>query len=251
MSDVFSSSIDLPPEQQAIRAKCFHPTGTFVEFKKEEVEQSIPDRFEGVVARYPDRTAVKTNGCALTYKTLNEAANRIARAILAKHRDKEDPVVILCGKDAPAVAATFGVLKAGKICVVIDPSFPRERIHSMLDDSQARLIVTDSGIIPLAGPFANDVRRLLNIDDVDANLSGENLGLSVLPQALAYIIYTSGSTGEPKGVTRDHRTVLHNAMNLTNACHICADDRATFLGSFSTGQGVTDTRGFPKFASSD
>ena len=73
---------NLPPEQQAIRAKCFHPTGAFVEFKKEEVEQSIPDRFEQQVARYPDRVAVKTKADALTYAELNQAANRVAHAIL-------------------------------------------------------------------------------------------------------------------------------------------------------------------------
>jgi len=50
----------LPPEQLAIRAKCFHPSGIFIEFKKEEVEQSIPERFERIVRKHPDRLAVKT-----------------------------------------------------------------------------------------------------------------------------------------------------------------------------------------------
>jgi hypothetical protein len=45
----------LPAEQQAIRAKCFHPSGSFVEFAKEESEQSIPRRFEKVARMYPDR----------------------------------------------------------------------------------------------------------------------------------------------------------------------------------------------------
>jgi hypothetical protein len=58
----------LPPEQQAIRAKCFHPSGTFVEFKKEEIEQSIAARFEQVVSKYPDRIAIKTRTRALSYQ---------------------------------------------------------------------------------------------------------------------------------------------------------------------------------------
>jgi hypothetical protein len=41
----------LPPEQEAIRAKCFYPTGKFGEFPKEEVEQSIPERFEKMAAK--------------------------------------------------------------------------------------------------------------------------------------------------------------------------------------------------------
>ena len=83
-------STHLPAEQQAIRAKCVHPSGTFIEFTKEEVEQSIPDRFEKIVAKYPDRIAVKTSTHTLTYAELNAMANRISHAILAKgSRDNE------------------------------------------------------------------------------------------------------------------------------------------------------------------
>ena len=59
MSDFTRNFTNIPPEQEAIRARCFHPTGTFVEFKKEEIEQSIPVRFEKIVAEYPHGLAVK------------------------------------------------------------------------------------------------------------------------------------------------------------------------------------------------
>jgi len=54
MNKFSKGALNLPPEQEAIRAKCFHPTGTFVEFKKEEIEQSIPERFEKIVRQYPE-----------------------------------------------------------------------------------------------------------------------------------------------------------------------------------------------------
>ena len=76
----------VPPEQQAIRAKCFHPTGDFIELQPEEIEQSVAQRFEKIVGRYPDRLALKTSTCELTYRQLNGAANRVARAILAMRR---------------------------------------------------------------------------------------------------------------------------------------------------------------------
>ena len=83
MSDLLSKpGTNLPPEQEAIRAKCFHPSGTFVEFKKEEIEQSIPERFEKVVGKYPDRLAVKLVDRSYTFDELNKAANRVAWAIL-------------------------------------------------------------------------------------------------------------------------------------------------------------------------
>jgi hypothetical protein len=52
--------MQLPPEQEAIRAKFLHPTGTFIEVEREEIEQSIRERFETVLRQYPDRIAVKT-----------------------------------------------------------------------------------------------------------------------------------------------------------------------------------------------
>src|SRR5215510_16295378 len=95
MSDLTPSHMRLPTEQEAIRAKCFHPTGTFVEFSKEEVEQSIPARFEKIVQRYPDRLAVKMGDCALTYDELNKAANRIARTVVDDRGSEPEPVIVL------------------------------------------------------------------------------------------------------------------------------------------------------------
>ena len=85
----------IPASQQAIIDKCFHPSGTFIEFQKEWIEQSIPRRFEEAVRRYPDRIAVKTDAHEVTYAELNRSANRIAHAILEKRGDGEEPVALL------------------------------------------------------------------------------------------------------------------------------------------------------------
>ena len=77
MSDRWPYPPQLPPEQEAIRAKCFHPTGTFVEFPKEEIERAVPERFEQIVRLYPERLAVKTDKNAFTYDELNKTANRM------------------------------------------------------------------------------------------------------------------------------------------------------------------------------
>jgi hypothetical protein len=61
MNDSLKHAYSLRPEQQAIRDKCFHPSGTFVEFPKENVETSIPERFEKIARRFPHRLVVKTS----------------------------------------------------------------------------------------------------------------------------------------------------------------------------------------------
>lgn len=224
---------ELPGEQQAIRAGCVHPTGIFVEFNKAEIEQSIPERFEQIARRYPGRLAVKTTQCALTYEELNKAANRIARAILSRCEQGAEPIALLLEQGAPVIAAILGALKAGKIYVPLDPSYPHARIAYMLEDSQAALVVTNNRQLPLAKAVAGNRHLLLDIDALDSSLSEENPGIPLPPETLYGIFYTSGSTGEPKAVIENHRNMLYHVMAYTNAVHVCADDRLTLLHSLS------------------
>ena len=73
--------IGIPKEQLEIRAKCFHPSGSFEEFRQEDIDQSIVKKFEQQVERFPDRLAVKTADCEVTYRELNQTANRIAHRL--------------------------------------------------------------------------------------------------------------------------------------------------------------------------
>ena len=238
MSDLRRTFPKLPSEQQAIWAKCFHPSGNFVEFKKEEIEQSIPDRFEKIVRLYSHRPAVKTKNHLLTYEAVNQAANRVAHTILRQRGEREEPIALLFEHDAPMIVAILGVLKAGKMCVVLDPSLPRARTAYMLEDSQAALLLTDGKNLVSARELAQDESLLMNIDESDAGLSTENPALSISPDHLAYIVYTSGSTGQPKGVLQNHRNGLHEAMLYANGLHISPEDRLALLYSCSASQGM-------------
>lgn len=215
-----------------------HPTNAFIEFKKEEIEQSLPQRFEQQVSQYPDRIAVKSRSQEFTYTALNQAANRVARAILAQRGEGEEPIALLLEHDAPMIAAILGVLKAGKIYVPLDPSYPQARAAYILEDSQPGLIVTNNRHLSLVSDLDRNMRQLINIDEINSTLSTENLNLSILPDTLAYILYTSGSTGQPKGVVQNHRNVLHDARQYTNTLHICPDDRMTLLYSCSVNGSV-------------
>jgi amino acid adenylation domain-containing protein len=237
MTDL-SGNIAGVSRQQSIRAKCFHPTGRFVEFKKEEIEQSIPDRFEKIVRMHPDRLAVKTRNHQFTYDELNKAANRVAHAILAQRGKEEEPIALILENDAPMIVGALGVLKAGKIFVTIDPSNPRARNAYILEDSQVNLIVTNNKNFYLAKDLSQNPLPLINIDERNASLSNEASGVSISADALAFILYTSGSTGQPKGVLRNHRNELHYTMCYTNAYRICPDDRLSLLGSHGSGQSI-------------
>ena len=230
----------LPPEQEAIRAKCFHPSGAFVEFTKDEIEQSIPERFEKVVLRYPDRVAVESAKHQLTYDALNRVANRIAHAILAGRSPGVEQVALLLETDAPVIAAILGVLKTGKIYVPLDSSLPRARLAYILENSQAALLITNSKNQSFALELSQDRIPIINLDALDPSLPTDNPAVSLSPDTTAWILYTSGSTGQPKGVVQSHRNGLHFVRTYANGLHICPDDRLTLLFTCSANGGAHD-----------
>ena len=243
MPSTFSDVVGLPPEQQALRARCFHPIELFIEFSMEEIEQSIPDRFEDQVRKHSRRLAIKINEKQLTYDELNRAANQIAHAILAGRGERQEQVALLCHQSTEAIAATLAVLKAGKTYVPLDPNVPKTRNGYILSDAQIGLIITDDENFLLASELAPNNVAVINIDSLESGLSNENPGLHISPDRLSYLMYTSGSTGEPKGVVQNHRNVLYKTMGWINVVHISPGDRLSLLRSLNVSGSIRDLFG--------
>lgn len=201
------------------------PPHPFIQFKDEEIEQSIPERFERQVRAHGDRLAIKSNEVSFTFHDLNRTANRMARRILSRRGDQAEPIALLFDHGAEVLAAMLGVLKAWKFYLVLDAGYPRDRLSYMLEDSGARLIVADSKNLAFAQELSQGTIDVVNFDDPAESLSNVDLSRYPPPDALAMILYTSGSTGKPKGVMHTHRNVLADARNLTNEWGISENDR--------------------------
>jgi len=228
--------MELPAPQAAIRAKCGHASLRFTPFPTAAVEQSLTQRFEEQVRRFPRHLAIRTRIQALTYTELDAMANRIAHAILDRRGEGDEAVALLFGHDATAIVAMLGVLKSGKCYVPIDPSYPGPRIEQMLGDSGGSLLLTDRRHLSRARELAGDSVRVIDVDRLDG--PEINPGVRSGPRSLAFVLYTSGSTGRPKGITQSHRNVLHEAMHYTNSGHFGADDRFLLVSSISFGDSV-------------
>lgn len=234
--------VKLPPDQQRIRANCYHPTGKFISFPKEAIEQSITARFEQIARLYRDRIAVRMGTRSITYDKLNLDANRIAHTILAQQNEHKAPVALLLDYGTPVITALLGVLKTGRAYVPLDPMYPQAQLTSMLNHAQARLIITNSRLYSLARSLGNSA-SILNLDEIGEHIPQAYPTGAISPDTVAYVLYTSGSTGKPKGVFQNHRNVLHAVMRYTNNYHVCTEDHIALLRSFSTNGGVHHTLG--------
>jgi amino acid adenylation domain-containing protein len=229
-----SESIAMTPAQpQAMTAPRLWSTHDFRPFEKAAIDHSIPDRFEQQVRQYPNRVAIKTNHRQLTYAELNQAANRVAHAIVDRRGSGNEPIALLFAQDVAVMVAMLGVLKAGKCYVPLDPSHPQTRLMSLLEHSQAGLIVTNTRHLLLAQSLAHAALDVIDTDALEARVSPANLGLSCAADGLACLLYTSGSTGQPKGLLQSHRTILHRVWSETNHLCIGPDDRAVMLNPFT------------------
>jgi amino acid adenylation domain-containing protein len=209
-----------------------NPAVSFNKYERKEIEQSIPERFEKILARYPERVAVKRRNGEFTYDELNRFADSVAHAILAQGV-RNGAVGLLLEKDYPAIAAILGVLKAGSFYVPLDPSHPRSRLSAMLQDCQIGILITGRKYHGLAKNLTGGGCLLIRMEDLDSGRSAEDCRVDIAPDANAAVFYTSGSTGSPKGVIWTHRNILHRVMINTNAFQIRAEDRLTLLNSLS------------------
>jgi amino acid adenylation domain-containing protein len=219
------------------------PSVSFVAFREDEIEQSVPERFEQQARRHAHRLAVKSRLQALSYDELNQAANRVARAILLQRGEGNEPIALLMNNDVDMIVAIIATLKAGKIYVPLEPANPVSRNGLILQDSQSKLLVTNTQHLELARELDHGDLQVMNIDAMDPDLASTDPQLPVSPDAMACIIYTSGSTGQPKGVVTNHRNLLHRVMVMTNNFRIRADDRLTLMQSYSYGRSIKEVFG--------
>ncbi len=160
------------------------------------------------VERDPEHLALIDGTQTLTYRQLDQRANRLAHRLLALGVGPEVRVGIALPRTAELIVALLAVLKAGGAYVPLDPDYPVERLAYMLEDSRAQVLLSDAAVLASLDLPGNV--QVLCLDDAHtwlADCPSTAPATPVSPDNLAYVIYTSGSTGLPKGVSITHRNV--------------------------------------------
>ena len=139
----------------------------------------------------PEHEAAADSKGIYTYGELNRISDRLAAALRAGGVETGDFVAVKMPRVKEFLAAVIGVMKAGAAYIPVDPEYPEDRISYMLEDSGAKLTLTEEKTAELLAGADGDVYPVNK----------------ARPEGAAYMIYTSGSTGKPKGVVQSHRSL--------------------------------------------
>ncbi|WP_270355687.1 non-ribosomal peptide synthetase, partial [Bacillus velezensis] len=198
-------------------------------------DKTVHRLFEETAARYANRPAAAYNGAKWTYGELNARANRIARILIDCGVTADERVGILTKPSLEMAAGVLGVLKAGAAFVPIDPDYPQERISYILQDSGAKLLLTQEALDVPDGYTGDTIlldggRSILSLP-LDEN-DEANPQTETTADQLAYMIYTSGTTGQPKGVMVEHHALVNLCFWHHDAFAMTADDKSAKYAGF-------------------
>jgi glycopeptidolipid biosynthesis protein len=188
---------------------------------------SIPLVFAEQVERCPEAVAVTFDGGCMTYRELEEAANRLAHFLAGHGVGPGQCVALLFPRCADAIAAMLAVLKTGAAYLPVDPGHASARMEFMLADAAPSALITTASL--RSRLHGSD---LLVIDAHDPAVEAQP-GIPLptpTPEDIAYIIYTSGTTGTPKGVAITH----HNVTWLIEALDECLPPRGVWAQCHSS-----------------
>jgi len=173
--------------------------------------QSIKQLFEAQAEKNPATVCLKFEGKTLSYREVNERANKVAFYLLENGMATEEFIGICSERSFELLIGILGIVKAGGVYVPLDDSYPTARLNEMLDYTEIKTVLTGKNNLKLEerdGIVFKSIAEILEETEVTANprinLSSENL---------AYVMFTSGSTGKPKGVSVSHRAVVRLAIN--------------------------------------
>lgn len=215
----------LPPAQSKLILKDWNKTET-----TEQSFQPMYKGFERMVEKYPENLAVQNAKSSLSYKELNNEANRVAHALAAQGVIPGDLVGLCLNRDLNMLISILGIMKAGAGYVPLDPSFPQERLNYMVGSSKPKLLVTDS---VLRKRFPDDRSILIEAILEDSSLSIQNPKLTSPEDTTAYVIYTSGSTGQPKGVEVSHKALSNFLISMSKTPGITPSDKLLAVTTLS------------------
>ena len=191
--------------------------------------------FETQSVAFPENTAVVFESMRVSYFELNKRSNQLAHYLRQRGIGPECRVGLWMERSTELIVAILGILKSGGAYVPMDPSYPRDRLKFMAEDSGIELLITETEFLKDQPEALGSVPVLLF--DKERNWMesqpAQTLNVSVSPQNAAYVIYTSGSTGKPKGVVVTHANVVRFMQSTEDLFEFNEHDVWTLFHSYA------------------
>lgn len=183
--------------------------------------------FEAQVERTPEAIAAVFKGEYLSYRQLDQQANRLARGLIEEGVCPDSVVALLSERNLDLLTAMIAVFKVGGVYLPLDPASPVERLIQIVDQSKASLVLATKGLVEsLTSKGQDNPPLVLQIEKMLQQMQqDEKLSPLCAPDDLAYIIYTSGSTGKPKGAMIQHKGMLNHLYAKIKDLHLTATDK--------------------------
>jgi len=211
--------------------------------KAEYPQQTIQELFETQVESVPNSIALVDGDKEWTYEELNNRANVLANYFLSNYDLKnDDRIGIMMSRSAEMIVGVLAILKTGAAYVPIDPSYPKQRISNILEQSEVKLLITESEMIFDLGDYYQGELYAMDIQQDELPASASNPKVNRSNSNLAYIMFTSGSTGVPKGVAVEHKSVVRLVKN-TNYSDLKVGDQVLQLSNYAFDGSVFDIYG--------
>jgi len=178
--------------------------------------ETVLSLIERQATQAPDRIAVVCDGERITYRELNDRANRLASEVMTAHAPApEARIVVLLHRSPRLIETVLALWKCGAAYVPVDPNYPAERILTIIRNARASVVVTSTAEVGSAQVDA--LRGETPLVDLDALPTSATIAAVEPPrdiESLAYVIYTSGSTGMPKGAMVEHAGFLNHVLSM-------------------------------------
>ncbi|KAF5630703.1 hypothetical protein F25303_9855 [Fusarium sp. NRRL 25303] len=197
------------------------------------IESCVHDLFKQQVASRPDSPAIVSWDMGFTYVELDSASDRLAHHIASLGVGLETFVVVCFEKSAFAIVSMLAILKAGGVCVPLDPAHPEAAHRLRVEDTASTIALVSPSLVSKLSSLVTTVVAV----DVDL-LQNIPTALEpplppVTPDNACFVIYTSGSTGRPKGVVLEHRGIASNAMYSGPRLGYGSDSRVLQFASYT------------------
>ncbi|GHO60113.1 hypothetical protein KSB_85880 [Ktedonobacter robiniae] len=199
-------------------------------------DKGLHELFVEQAERIPERIALVSGEQHLTYAALEQRVERVAAHISALDMNADRLVGVYMERSLEMMIAILGVLRAGGAYIPLDPTYPRERLAFMIEDSRLAVVLAQPALqhdLPIPVRHVACIQQNGEVEQFQWENDATESQMSTLQGQLAYVIYTSGSTGRPKGTTITHSSVVNFIQSMCQRPGITEDDSILAVTSLS------------------